>query len=172
MGDDLMFEMDPLWKTFQPVLDSTESWTPYLSDQVLVTHPGTKCAGSNCAVHNPSDHGMRTWMQWFEDGLTWRVCSHGENHIDPDEVRTQANLRGCTVDCDGCCQPIRMTDRIKNFTVTAEDMRVQVNGLRETMQQQQQQVVMNDFAKYALGDSVSSRYDAVAVGLFQSNVIS
>lgn len=127
MGDDVLFEMDPRWRTLTATytppnmapsvspLESRETWTPYLSDQVLVTHPRIQCEGRFCAVHTPSAHGMREWMQWHEDGITYRVCPHGENHADPDEIRTQMLVRGCVGDCDGCCLPARYAPMVAEW---------------------------------------------------------
>ena len=71
-------------------------------------HNVSKCAGSNCCVHNPSDHHMRDWpMDWRSDkGVMERTCPHGIGHPDPDDAAYNAsrgmeylNVHGC----DGCC---------------------------------------------------------------------
>lgn len=180
MGDDdTLFVMDPLWETSHPITArKVETWTPYLSDQVLVAHPQTLCEGKGrpCAVHAPSDHGMREWMQWYEDGCTYRVCSHGENHLDPDEIRAVASVQGCTVDCDGCCKPVRANDAFRKFDIN--QLQININGMREklkTMKRSAEVEAMQEYAQreYAKGGYISPMpkpYDAMSMMLAKPHI--
>lgn len=57
-------------------------------------HPRGKCAGESCAIHNPSDHKMRSWKPMFESrmGILYRICPHGQCHPDPDSVAWLSSL--------------------------------------------------------------------------------
>lgn len=77
-------------------------------------HPEEVCAAEDCAVHNPSDHHMRSWPQYFrtDRGITERICEHGIGHPDPDHMTWYAschNPQDTRTEgihgCDGCCQP-------------------------------------------------------------------
>lgn len=73
------------------------------SGQKLVNvHPPTRCVGQYCTIHNPSEHHMREWTQfWRQDaGFMERTCPHGVGHPDPDEPYTPPGHG-----CDGCCRP-------------------------------------------------------------------
>lgn len=74
-------------------------------------HPAGLCAGTQCWVHNPSDHHMTGWpVRWRADKHTAeRVCEHGIGHPDPDD-RAYHHRQGRDVSvhgCDGCCAPRR-----------------------------------------------------------------
>lgn len=76
--------------------------------QVLTTHDASKCKGSHCCIHNPSDHSMRTWpLNWRDDkGVMERICPHGIGHPDPDDAAYNISIgrEYLTVHgCDGCC---------------------------------------------------------------------
>lgn len=94
-----------------------EPWTPHGSEQRLMAHSRTMCAGRYCAVHPErwSDHSLRKWMQWFEDGTTFRICPHGENHLDPDERKASPLMNACIAECDGCCVGPRQHDAAKRM---------------------------------------------------------
>lgn len=65
-------------------------------------HDATKCWGTACVVHNPSEHRLRRWpLYWRNDrGIFERLCVHGIGHPDPDDVAyTGDGVHGC----DGCC---------------------------------------------------------------------
>lgn len=73
-------------------------------------HSEALCLGRPCVVHNPSDHGMRSWkLNWRGDkGQMERICpDHGTGHPDPDDMLYQAaqgreylRIHGCC----GCCR--------------------------------------------------------------------
>lgn len=74
-------------------------------------HDPAQCAGEFCAMHNPSDHHMRSWpSNWRGDRhLMERICPHGIGHPDPDDIAFK--VRRDPIDghyeavhgCDGCC---------------------------------------------------------------------
>lgn len=74
-------------------------------------HDPSNCAGTNCAIHNPSDHPLNSAKliiraDSFKFGLIERICSHGIGHSDPDSVAyfEQQGTHGMGVHgCDGCC---------------------------------------------------------------------
>jgi len=70
-------------------------------------HRAGLCAGTNCWVHNPSEHHMVTWqIDWRERKRTAeRLCPHGIGHPDPDDVAFNARSGRDVVahSCDGCC---------------------------------------------------------------------
>lgn len=76
---------------------------------VLRVHEATACAGRHCAIHNPSDHGMRDWpTHWRDDiQLMERLCEHGVGHPDPDDVAYKESIGAkypySIHGCDGCC---------------------------------------------------------------------
>lgn len=71
----------------------------------LAAHPKTKCDGELCPIHNPSNHHMREWTQWWRGDrkLMERVCPHGVGHPDPDDPQSKGY--GAVHGCDGCCVP-------------------------------------------------------------------
>ncbi len=56
---------------------------------VLETHGASQCAGSNCCIHNPSEHPLRDApMHWIRElNLMMRICPHGHPHPDPDSMQ-------------------------------------------------------------------------------------
>jgi len=78
---------------------------------VWKVHKSTSCAGTECAIHNPSDHPLKDAPliirgDSFKYGLAERFCSHGIGHSDPDSVAFYAKegTHGMGVHgCDGCC---------------------------------------------------------------------
>lgn len=85
-----------------------DTWGVHLGNQVLVTHPPTRCEGSACVIHNPTEHHMRGWATLYraDRGMTERTCPHGVGHPDPDDLawhvsegRAWQGVHGC----DGCC---------------------------------------------------------------------
>lgn len=90
---------------------------PIDPDNLLVVNPGhgmlplvnvhdeTKCWGTACVVHNPSEHHLRDWpLYWRNDRKIFeRICPHGVGHPDPDDVAyTGDGVHGC----DHCCAPV------------------------------------------------------------------
>ena len=70
--------------------------------QELKVHERTKCRGTHCAIHNPSQHFMRQWpTHWrYDAGKMERLCPHGVGHPDPDSIAYgEDSVHGC----DGCC---------------------------------------------------------------------
>ena len=79
----------------------------------IVVHAPDACAGRSCCVHNPSDHPMRGFPQYyrFDIGLMERTCPHGIGHPDPDDLAYRRDrygadhARGLGIHgCDGCCR--------------------------------------------------------------------
>lgn len=72
------------------------------------THAPDECISEACAVHNPSNHRMRTWpLHWRSDRrILERFCTHGVGHDDPDD-RTCREAMGQEASgihgCCGCC---------------------------------------------------------------------
>lgn len=74
-------------------------------------HKREKCEGSDCAIHNPSDHPLKDARIVLRDdpfkyGLVERICEHGIGHSDPDSVRFYASIGSHGMGlhgCDGCC---------------------------------------------------------------------
>ncbi len=69
-------------------------------------HDEARCAGKYCAVHNPSDHHMRSWkQQWRDDRrIIVRVCpKHNVRHPDPDN-NWEADSYFWVHRCCGCCK--------------------------------------------------------------------
>lgn len=83
-------------------------WTPHKSDQLFLTHGSAECKGRHCCVHNPSEHHMRDWYQFYrtDTGVMERVCSHGVGHPDPDQPWPKDDPRWVH-GCDGCCSSER-----------------------------------------------------------------
>lgn len=54
----------------------------------LWVHAAGTCLGSNCCIHNPSDHPLKDAPKnWRSDrGLMERICEHGVGHPDPDDL--------------------------------------------------------------------------------------
>lgn len=81
---------------------------------VLNVHERGECLGEHCCIHNPSQHPLRAApYAWWDLGLLVRVCSHGQQHPDPDSIQF-ALLKGAFMmieavssvhldHCDGCC---------------------------------------------------------------------
>lgn len=74
--------------------------------QKLLVHNVSKCHGTNCPIHNPSDHHMKDWpLHWRHDkGVFERICPHGVGHPDPDDITIKKNPYCGIHCCDGCCK--------------------------------------------------------------------
>lgn len=82
--------------------------------QTIAAHDPQLCKGSVCSVHNPSDHAMRRFRQYwrYDRQLMERICPHGVGHPDPDHLAHLATVLSSEAvaaeavhGCDGCCQP-------------------------------------------------------------------
>lgn len=71
-----------------------------------------ECEQHGCTVHNPTDPHHPTWpTRWSrEHNAFMRVCPHGVQHPDQDEVawrrrhRSEWDVeRALDHECDGCC---------------------------------------------------------------------
>jgi hypothetical protein len=74
--------------------------------QKIVTHDPSKCAGTFCCIHNPSNHHMRDWvMLWRNDkGVMERICPlHGVGHPDPDDAAFNVRMGRGVLNTHGCC---------------------------------------------------------------------
>lgn len=97
------------WTQDKVILDNGQKWW---------VHKRDICAGSNCAIHNPSDHPLKDATLIIRGanpfdifglkpyGFIERVCEHKIAHSDPDSVafydsigHSGTNLHAC----DGCC---------------------------------------------------------------------
>lgn len=90
-----------------------EAWTSS-TGELLAIHLRSQCAGTHCAIHNPSHHHMQTWPLNIRfdraDFLAERICEHGVGHPDPDSLayivrRDPGNTWSGIHGCDGCCRP-------------------------------------------------------------------
>jgi hypothetical protein len=79
---------------------------------LLVVHAPERCAGAACCIHNPTDHPMRDFPQYWRSDrqLMERLCPHGIGHPDPDDIDYKRRTRGEELaryesihGCDGCC---------------------------------------------------------------------
>lgn len=72
---------------------------------VLLVHNSSQCLLTYCCIHNPSNHHMITWPQYWIEGrnIMARVCPHSEGHPDPDDVRIVLGRDSGLHPCDGCC---------------------------------------------------------------------
>jgi hypothetical protein len=83
-------------------------------------HDESVCAGTFCAIHNPSDHHMKDWpLYWRQDKAQLeRICPHGAGHPDPDDLawhiangRGYMGIHGCHLNEDtgwGCCLKVEV----------------------------------------------------------------
>lgn len=89
--------------------------------QHIIAHEVEQCQGQTCCIHNPSDHHMRNWPQYWRDDtkVMERTCEHGIGHPDPDHLtykrqflrldeREWDSIHGC----DGCCHPELAGDEV------------------------------------------------------------
>jgi hypothetical protein len=82
--------------------------------QRITAHGADLCEGDFCCIHNPSDHHMKDWPQfWRSDaGFMERICPHGIGHPDPDdktfllndEIDVEEAKWARVHGCDGCCR--------------------------------------------------------------------
>lgn len=89
----------------------------YDGKKLVATHSKDMCVGRNCCIHSPSPHPLAVAaFQWHADTKRmFRVCAHGIEHPDPDDVeynllglggREQYDVRNELMrhKCDGCCK--------------------------------------------------------------------
>jgi len=83
-------------------VDCVDSFGFFIGPANVKVHDIGKCFGSNCCIHNPSRHHMKTWKQiWRDDHkIMHRMCLHGIGHPDPDDISKDRNHHCC-----GCCDP-------------------------------------------------------------------
>jgi len=83
-----------------------------MSKPTFIFHAPASCAGSACAIHNPSAHHMRDWpINARESTLIERVCPHGIGHPDPDSLAyfKRRGWDGYGVHgCDNCCRALKV----------------------------------------------------------------
>ncbi len=91
----------------------SELWVLHDEDGEVVcylshVHQRGSCRGTNCLIHNPSDHRMVTWPLIPRDEVTERMCKHGIGHPDPDALAFQESLGRDLGEhgCDGCCRDV------------------------------------------------------------------
>jgi len=95
---------------------------------VLGVHSADHCSPLPCPVHRPSSHHMRDWPKDFkrEWKIVTRVCPHGVQHPDPDDLdwlgrmRKPADLPKAH-SCDGCCGMAMPAERAERFIVLEDD---------------------------------------------------
>lgn len=84
-----------------------EIWKNDDNSVVMYVHDRGTCVGAYCTIHNPSNHWLSIAPQsWNEThGVMMRMCSHGQWHIDADEIKVlDIAVNGCWADCDTCCK--------------------------------------------------------------------
>ena len=68
----------------------TEPWPVLVGgeEMPIMTHGSSACAGEYCTIHKPSTHhAMAGFPQHWSAGYVARVCPHGVEFVDPDEIR-------------------------------------------------------------------------------------
>lgn len=85
------------------------------ANEVWWVHKREICAGSHCALHNPSDHPLKdaplvlrhaSPFSFKPHGFAERFCEHGIGHSDPDSVAFYSQQGDDSTGihgCDGCC---------------------------------------------------------------------
>lgn len=72
----------------------------------LRVHSRYMCKGMWCAIHNPSDHPLKSRPLNWRGHVMERICEHGVGHPDPDDLawRESQGIPSYPVHgCDGCC---------------------------------------------------------------------
>lgn len=80
--------------------------------QMMYAHSADRCEGKPCCIHNPSDHHMVEWHQFWRDDVSKmeRICPHGIGHPDPDDLMFRLSIDYESAEwvsthaCDGCCK--------------------------------------------------------------------
>lgn len=77
---------------------------------MVQTHGAKHCKGTQCCLHNPSNHKMATWPIVLREDKNWlceRMCEHGVGHPDPDSVAwlkiRLSEDAGSWMTVHGCC---------------------------------------------------------------------
>lgn len=90
--------------------ENGERWRLAKNEIISHVHLRKDCKGVYCALHNPSDHSMRSFRLHYRHdwgGFFERICEHGVGHDDPDNYNSKHNMHGC----DGCCFDVsQLTD--------------------------------------------------------------
>lgn len=79
-------------------------------NRLFSIHSPIQCVGKPCVIHRPSKHHLRSWpLRWSNDKRMFqRVCEHGFDHPDPDDLQWQIsyleNMNAELHLCDGCCR--------------------------------------------------------------------
>lgn len=85
--------------------ETTPSYYELESGEVLHNvHQESKCAGSGCAIHHPSDHPLKAAPRIWELGMVWRECRHGAHHPDFDSVANLIDRDGEVTLAHNCCR--------------------------------------------------------------------
>jgi hypothetical protein len=74
--------------------------------QLVYVHDKSKCEGSHCCIHNPSDHIMKDFpTHWRDDrNLMERICPCGVGHPDPDDLAYKKMIgMDDAIGVHGCC---------------------------------------------------------------------
>lgn len=76
------------------------SWTDGYGRVLKNIHDKSACKGRPCPIHNPSNHVMKDFPQFWRDDARFmeRICPHNVGHPDPDDPFAY-KIHGC----DGCC---------------------------------------------------------------------
>lgn len=77
------------WANFEST-SVTEPWPVLIGGERMPirTHGRGKCVGEYCTIHKPSTHHLLAdFPQHWSAGYVARVCPHGVEFVDPDEVR-------------------------------------------------------------------------------------
>lgn len=73
--------------------------------QIITCHDAFACAPFQCTIHRPTEHSMRKFPNRW-DQLTQmmvRVCPHGEEHPDPDDMNARISEEKGRCSCDCLC---------------------------------------------------------------------
>ena len=80
--------------------------------RLMQVHAEAVCVGPHCCIHNPSDHPLNTAPLSWRNRAMVRVCPHGVEHPDPDDLAHKRRALGEWMSmmhdweshhCDGCC---------------------------------------------------------------------
>jgi hypothetical protein len=62
---------------------------------MLLVHKKRDCLDPNrCSIHNPSDHALNGALYAWIDNHMYRMCEHGNEHPDPDDLHFRQMMRG------------------------------------------------------------------------------
>lgn len=74
--------------------DERELWALPDGEILAQVHARSACEGRGCPMHHPSDHPMKDWPLLWSDTRKqmYRVCEHGFQHPDPDDIAWRKSL--------------------------------------------------------------------------------